>query len=301
MKESTYSGSFAVVIAAVLWSFDGLLRRQLFDLPPIVVVFWEHAVGFFILLPIVLVSFRALRQLTRKQWLAMALVAALSGVGGTLMYTAALGRVQFIPFSVVVLLQLLQPLFAIGASRVLLRERMGTRFFGLAAVALVAAYGVSFPDLRVNFGTGDGTLIAALLAVGAAAAWGVSTALSKYSLHGVPSVHVTVVRFGFTALLALALVPVFGAGGSLTALTAAHWWRIVAITFSTGLVALGIYYFGLKRIPASRSTLLELTWPLSAAVIGIFTFNESLSLTQWIAAGILMLIVWLVTRNAKQV
>lgn len=106
----------------------------------------------------------------------------------------------------------------------------------------------------------------------------------------------TAVRFGFTAVL----VPIFGASGSLGALTADHWWRIVVITFSTGLIALGIYYFGLKRIPASRSTLLELTWPLSAAVIGIFYFDESLSVTQWISSVILLVVMWFVTRGVKR-
>lgn len=288
-----------MVIAAVLWSLDGLLRRQLFSLPPTVVVFWEHLIGFAVLLPVLFFFSKSLKTLTRKQWIAMIVVSLLSGLLGTLFYTAALGKILFIPFSVVVLLQQLQPLFAIGAARLLLRERMSARFLILGVLALVAAYGVSFPDLTVNFGTGDGTAMAALLAIGAAAAWGISTALSKYSLEGIPSIQVTTIRFGFTPLFALALMPFLGHASSIGAVSGQQWTTILAITFSTGMVALSIYYFGLKRIPASRSTLLELTWPLSAAIIGLIGLGEQLSVTQWISAAALLVIMYLVTRDMR--
>ncbi|HEX5797600.1 MAG TPA: EamA family transporter, partial [Candidatus Saccharimonadales bacterium] len=97
-------GSAAVVVAALLWSADGLLRRELYSLPASVIVFWEHLFGFIILLPFILASFKAFRQLTGKQWLAIGGVSFLSGALGTILYTAALTKIQFIPFSVVILL-----------------------------------------------------------------------------------------------------------------------------------------------------------------------------------------------------
>ncbi len=299
MKESNYSGSFAVVVAAVLWSLDGLLRQQLYDLPPAVVVFWEHTIGLAVLLPVLLFSRKHLQRLTGKQWIAMVAVAVLSGLFGTLFYTAALGKVQYIPFSVVVLLQQLQPIFAIGAASLLLKEKLTPRFLALAALALLAAYGVSFPNFRVNFYTGTGTTLAALLAAGAAACWGLSTALSKYSLTAVPAVQITAVRFSLTPLFALTLIPLLGQTAQLTAVSGVQWWYILAITFSTGMVALAIYYFGLKRIPASRSTILELTWPLSAAVIGLAWLGERLTLTQWASALVLLVTVFLVSRETQ--
>ena len=109
MKNNKYYGPGAVVAAALLWSVDGLLRRHLYTLPAPVIVFWEHTFGFLVLLPVLAFSWRYFKQLTRKQWLAITVVALLSGAAGTILYTAALGRVQYIPFSVVVLLQQLEP------------------------------------------------------------------------------------------------------------------------------------------------------------------------------------------------
>lgn len=293
-------GAPALIVAALLFSLDGLLRRHLFTLPAPVIVFWEHLFGFIILLPIIIASFKAFKKLTRKQWMAIIGVSFLSGAVGTILYTAALGRVQFIPFSVVVLLQQLNPIFAIGAAAMLLKEPLGKKFFALAGVALAAAYVMTFPDLTVNFSTGQGTAIAALFAVGAAAAWGTSTAFSKYALKGTSSLHVTALRFGITPIFAMVFVILSGSTSSLTAITFEQFKYLIAITFSTGMVALAIYYFGLKRVLASRSAILELTWPGSAVFVGYFFLHQSLEAIQIIAALILTGAIYLIARDTNK-
>lgn len=293
-------GPLAIIGAAILWSLDGLLRRSLFSLPPTVVVFWEHLLGVLILAPVLLYAWKRFRDLTRKQWIAIIVVSLLSGAIGTIFYTAALGKIQFIPFSVVVLLQLLQPLFAIGAASILLKEQISKRFIGLAIVAFGAAYLISFPELRVNIDTGDGTTIAALLAIGAAASWGISTALSKYALSNTSVPHITGLRFGFTAVFALLFTLLLGHGAALGTVSADQWMGIVTITLITGLGALLLYYYGLKRVMASRSTIFELTWPLSAVVIGYVFLGERLSFTQWIGAVVLIAVMTFFVREQKQ-
>lgn len=291
MKRFLHLGSFAVVIAAILWSCDGLLRRQLFNLPATVIVFWEHIVGLLVLIPFVGASWKQFLKLTKKQWITIGMVSLLSGALGTIMYTAALSKVQFIPFSVVVLLQQLQPVFAIAAAAIVIKEPLSRKFIFLAVLALIAAYGVSFPDLRVNLETGSGTAVAALLAAGAAAAWGVSTALSKYSLKDTSFLHITAARFALAPVFALILMAAFGHTSSIGSITGAQWGYIIAITFSTGMVALALYYFGLKRILASRSTMLELVWPLSSLVIGYALLHDRLTITQGISAALLLVVI----------
>ncbi len=297
MKYIKY-GSVAVVAAALLWSVDGLLRRHLYTLPAPVIVFYEHAFGFLLLLPFIIYSWKAFKLLTRKQWLAIIGVSFLSGAVGTILYTAALGRVQYIPFSVVVLLQQLNPIFAIGAAALLLKEPLSKKFFGLAAVALVAAYFVTFPHVSVNFSTGTGTAVAALFAVGAAAAWGTSTAFSKYALKDTSSIHITALRFGITPIFAMIFVLLSGSAGSLSAITFSQFKYLVAITFSTGLVALAVYYFGLKRVLASRAAILELAWPASAVIVGYIWLDQGLTVTQGVAALVLTGSIYLIAKDA---
>lgn len=300
MKHIKY-GSAAVVAAALLWSVDGLLRRHLFTLPAPVIVFWEHTFGFIVMLPVLAFTWRSFKQLTRRQWAAIALVGLLSGAAATILYTAALGRVQFIPFSVVILLQQLNPIFAIGASAALLREPLTRRFSGLAAIALVAAYFTAFPHGGVNFSTGKGTAIAALFAVGAAAGWGISTAFSKYALEGTSSFHITAARFGITPFFALFFTAASGNLSKIGSITGSQFLYLVAITFSTGLVALTIYYFGLKRVRASRSAILELAWPASSVAVGYLWLHQSLTAVQVIAALVLVGTVYLIARDTRDV
>jgi len=61
--------------------------------------------------------------MSKKEWLAIALVSLFSGALGTIFYTSALGKVNYIQFSVVVLLQQLQPIWAILAAYFLLKEK----------------------------------------------------------------------------------------------------------------------------------------------------------------------------------
>jgi drug/metabolite transporter (DMT)-like permease len=294
-------GSVSVIFAALLWSLDGLLRTQLYSLPPSVVVFWEHLLGFILISPFIVVTIKEFRKLSRKQWLAIAGVSFLSGALGTILYTAALTQTKFIPFSVVVLLQQLQPIFAITTAAIILKEPLSPKFGLLSLVAFVSACFVAFPTLSVNFSTGAGTTIAALFALAAAAAWGTSTAFSKYSLKSTSSLHITAARFGFTPVFALGFVFLLGGSRSLFALTSVQWKFIGLITLTTGFVALAIYYFGLKRVPASRSAILELTWPLSALITGYAFLHQSLNITQLLGACGLLGSVILIARDAQAV
>lgn len=299
MKHTKY-GSTAVVAAALLWSVDGLLRRHLYTLPAPVIVFWEHTIGFIVLLPVILFSLKSFKALTRRQWLAITGVALLSGATATILYTAALGRIQYIPFSVVVLLQQLNPVFAISTSAALLREPLTKRFCALSVVALAAGYFVTFPHLSVDFGTGHGTLIAALFAVGAAAGWGSSTAFSKYALEGTSSLHITAARYGITPFFAMAFVILSGSTHALGSMTLNQFFYLLAITFSTGLIAVLIYYFGLKRVLASRSAILELAWPASSVAVGYLWLHQGLTGTQAIAALVLSGAIYLIARDTRQ-
>lgn len=288
MKKLVHIGSLAVVLAALLWSLDGLLRLKLYTLPAPVVVFWEHLLGLAVLAFVVAESWRKFQKLTKKQWVAIAFVALLSGALGTILYTAALGQVMYIPFSVVVLLQQLNPVFAVVTAALLLKEKLDKRFLVLAILALIGAYFVTFPSLTVNLATGSGTVLAALMAVGAAASWGVGTAFSKYALKGTSYLHISTLRFAFTVVFALLFVIATGSAASLGALTWEQFGYLVAITFSTGMVALLIYYYGLQKVEASKASILELAWPLSSVVIGWLFLHQGLTWTQAIGAVLLL-------------
>lgn len=289
-------GPLLVIAAALLWSLDGLLRRSLFVLPPDVIVFYEHLLGTALLLPFLIGGWQQLKGLKWKEWSALALVALFSGLLGTLFYTAALGKVFFIQFSVVVLLQQLQPIWVILTAAVVLGERMPKRFFAWAIPAFIASYFVSFPNLHANLSSGDGTTMAALLALGAGLLWGTSTSFSKVVLAKVTPMLATSLRFIVTSVFAL--VAVFGLGHSqqLTGLDPTQWLTLAGITLSTGMVALAIYYYGLRSVHASSATILELAWPISAIFLDYALLGNSLTATQWLGTLVLLFAMYHISR-----
>lgn len=296
-----FSGPLAVIVAAVLWSLDGFLRQSLYAAPSLLVVTAEHALGALLFSPFIVAYRRQIAAFTARTWGALLWVSLFGGILGTTLYTKALGYVGYIDLSVVVLLQKLQPFFAILLAMLLLRERVTWRFLGLALLAFLGGYLVTFPGLTPRFTLASGETTAALLAIGAAFCWGTSTAFGKQALQAGNFFLVTALRLAITFLLALIPLTLFGtgAGGVFPGFTQEQWLMLLAIVFSTGAVALGIYYYGLKRIPASHATLYELAWPLSAMVLDYAVHREFLAPTQYLGAALLLAAMILLTRERK--
>ena len=138
-------GAVAICVAAALWGIDGVaLTPRLFALDVLFVVFLLHAVPFVLMQPFLAGSYGALARLAPRDWGVLLLVSLAGGILGTFSIVKALFLVDFQQLSVVVLLQKLQPVFAIGLAAVVLRERISPRFLGRAALALAGAYLLTF-------------------------------------------------------------------------------------------------------------------------------------------------------------
>ncbi|MEX2091007.1 MAG: DMT family transporter [Candidatus Paceibacterota bacterium] len=290
-----YTGPMLIITAALLWAFDGVIRRYLYELPPITIIFFEHLIGLVILLPFVYKHiFKT--NFTKSEWGLLVLIAVLSGLLGTLWFTTALLKVHFISFSVVFLLQKLQPIFAITTANIFLKEKFERGYVRWAILALLSAYFVTFKNGVVNLETGEGTVIAALYALGAAFAWGSSTTFSKMLLGKVEPKIGTFFRFFFTVIIALPVLLLFGHGESLGAPTAPQFGLFTLIAVSTGMVALLLYYKGLSRTPVHISTILELTFPFIAILIDMKLYGAVLAPTQWLAAIVLVFSIYKIAR-----
>ena len=298
-KQSKWSvhltGPALIIIAAALWAFDGIIRRSLYVLLPLHIVFFEHLVGSLILLPIGVVYLDQ-TKLTKKEWLMVVIVSLLSGLLGTLFFTVALLKTQYISFSVVFLLQKLQPLFAITTAVIFLKEKINKKYVAWALLALLAAYFVTFPNGIVNFATGSATVVAALFALGAAAAWGSATTFSKMALQNQNSTLITALRFWITTVLAFIAIVVFGTFPQLHTPTISQLLRFILIGLSTGMVALLIYYRGLKTTPVRISAILELTFPFLAVFIDVVLYHTVLAWTQYLAAIVLLFAMYQITK-----
>ena len=293
-----YLPALAVIFAAFLWSFDGFIRQNLFALPSFLIVSLEHVIGAILFLPLLIRGWKEVSLLGQRGWISVLWISIFGGVLGTFFYTKALSYVNYIDLSVVVLLQKLQPIFAIALAGVILKEKITKRFILLAFAAIVGGYLVTFGSSSIN-DWDDKTIIAALLALLAAFSWGSSTVLGKHALNRLSFTTVTSLRLAITASVTAFVLLSTGQYDAINNMTLSHWGFIVLIVLSTGSLALFFYYYGLNKLPASHATLYELFWPLSAVGLDWFIRGSILSLPQWVGAILLLGAIIILTRETN--
>ena len=295
-------GALSVMLAATLWAIDLIiLRPTLYHLDVAAVVFLEHLVAFSIMLIPLIIEWKEIKKLDTKDWIAFTSVAIISGAIGTMAITKALFYVNFVNLSVVAFLQKLQPIFAVITAIFLLKERPGRKFYMMAILALIGSYFVTFGFNKPNFDVGDKVFMASMFAIIAAAAFGSSTAISKYAVTKISARVGTYLRFGITTLVMFVILLIFGKFATLSDVTFPDISVLVIIAFSTGGIAIMIYYFGLKKIPASVSTMCELAYPFSAVFFDYIMRKNMMSLGQWFGAALLIGSVLIISFSREEV
>ena len=291
-----YAPHFAVIFAALLWSVDALLRQSLYALPALLIITIEHAVGTLIFIPFLKKYWNDIKRLLQSGWISILWISLLGGMGGTYFYTKALSYVGYIDLSIVVLLQKLQPVFAMSLAAIILKEKLSKKYILLAFLAIIGGYLVTFGKNSVP-NWDDNTLIAALLALLAAFCWGSSTAIAKKALVSLHYSAVTGLRLAVTTLISLIIIIIFNFEILNVDISLNQWNMIIIIVLSSGTFALFIYYYGLNKLPASHTTLFELFWPLSAVIIDWMRNGEPLAFMQLLGAAFLLLSTTLLARE----
>ena len=288
-SKKTIIGAIAVSLASIMWGFDGVvLTPRLYNLNVVYVVFVLHLIPFLIMNIFLHKEYRHLKSFTSQDYLTFFLVALLGGAIGTLAIVKALFLIDFRHLTVVVLLQKLQPVFAIALAVFLLKERLKNKFILWASVAVVASYFLVFGFNLPDFNTGANTIYAALYSLLAAFSFGCSTVFSKKILLKYSFYTSTFYRYGFTLLIMLIFVSVAGKFNQFSVTTNENWMFFLIIAFTTGSGAIFLFYYGLVRIRAIIATICELFFPISAIFFDYIVNGKILSPVQWVAAVIMI-------------
>ena len=282
-----YLPGLAVISAAILWSLDGYIRQNLSTLPSFFIISLEHIIGAIIFFPILMKGWGEIVKIQQRGWISVLWISICGGILGTFFYTKALSYVGYINLSVVVLLQKFQPIFAISLASIILKEHITKRFLILALSAIVGGYFITFGNNSMA-DWDDKTIIAALLALLAAFSWGSSTVLGKHALKQISFITLTSLRLSITGAITLFILISTGQYELIPDVSVNEWGYIFLIVISTGSLALFIYYYGLKYLPASHVTLYELFWPLSAFAIDWIFHGYLMTVYQFGGAIILL-------------
>jgi drug/metabolite transporter (DMT)-like permease len=297
MKSVKKFAPLFVIMGASLWGVDGIvLRPSLFTLPVALVVFIESTIVALLLTPLFIRRLHELKKLSRNDWLAFIGVAIFGGAIGTMAITRALFYVNYVNLSIVVLIQKLQPVFAIIFAIILLKEKPPRAFYYWAGLAILGAYLMTFGIDPPIFDTGDKTTIAAIFALIAALSFAASTVLSKKVLKNIDYRMGAYLRFSITALIMLIIVIYINDLNSISEITDHQIFIFLVIAFTSGGTAIFLYYYGLKEISASVATICELAFPITAVGLEYLLRGHLLNLYQWIGVSLLIISIAKVTQ-----
>jgi DME family drug/metabolite transporter len=282
-----------VAVAATLWASDAYFRNQLVaHLTPTQIVVAEDALISLFLLPVLIRSWRELRKLGPRGWLAVGLIAVGAQSLATILFTASF---SYHIYAETFVLQQTQPLIAIVLAWIVLGERRRRWFWPAAAVAIVGVYLVVFaqdPKAPIS-ALQSGRVEAGLLALGAAVLWASGTVLGRFALGSINFWSMTSLRFTLALPVLVVIVLVqYGTAGFSHYQVSDFVPNLLAIALVPGLLALLLYYRALSRTPASLATIAEMASPVAATLIASapppWGFNQPLYAGQLVGTSLLI-------------
>ena len=286
-----------ILLAAAAWGADSLLQMGSFPaLHPVTLVLWGHIIGLLILLPFVI-------RPSRREFLLLlpshfpALLAI--GIGGEaiagLLFTASFSQVG-LPSATFLLM--LRPFCVLALAFSFLRERRSGSFVQWAFWVFLGAAGIFLFDPALDLDKAGTPAYWKGLAMGgtAIALWALSTVAAKWLLRGLSPSTVLFLRWslsllGFSVVMLAQGIPLAPA----PLLDAKLALSIVATAVFFALLPLWLYYRGLKKLPASLASFIELACPLVIVFLPVLLSGKKLHELQWlggfsIVAGVTLLL-----------
>jgi drug/metabolite transporter (DMT)-like permease len=288
-RTAPVAGVVLVAAGAALWGTDAVLRQPLVDQwSSWTIVMYEHAILTAIVAPYLIRHRHELARLDRAGWASAVAIAWGASALATLAFTAAFRSGN--P-DVVILLQKTQPLWAIATAGVVVGERPRIQALWLAGPVTVGVYLLSFGAVSPRQALTGGELEPALLALTAAALWGSATAFGRRALQEVSAPVLTGLRFTLALPLLFAIAAYQGALAPPAGAPASDWLRLPMLALGPGLVAMLLYYRGLRTTPAPVATLAELAFPTTALILNRVFLGATVDAWQLVGFAILWLTI----------
>ncbi|WP_036719923.1 DMT family transporter [Paenibacillus sp. JCM 10914] len=298
-KRRARGGFWLVVLGAALWGADPLFRVILLkNLSSAQIVLLEHIIIALIAIPVLWKNRLELRGLGWRHVGALLFISWGGSALATVLFTMGLSSGNL---NAVLLLQKLQPLFAIILASLLLKEKLPRHFGKLLVVALAGTYMLTFGFTLPIGHWNEFIQVGSLLSLGAAALWGGSTVMGRLMVGKLKYETVTSLRF-VLALPLLTIItwtegaawnmPSFGTGEfALVSL------NLIGQALLPGLLSLLVYYKGLTTTKASVATLAELSFPMVGVLINWIVFQQMVTGPQLLGFLLIWVVLFLISRQ----
>lgn len=296
MAKWRINGIILVAIGAALWGMDSVFLVDLLKyFTSIEIILFEHILLALFSVPVLWLGRHQLRGLGWKGWGALLFISWGGSAIASIIFTEAF---LYGNASVVLILQKLQPIFAIFLARWILKEKLPRHFQWFLLVALIGTYLLTF-GFSAPSGLSDFRIIGSLLAIGAAVLWGGSTVMGRLLLNRMKFETVTAARFFMALPLLFAMVlfanPNWTQLGQHIIIPVAFLNVLFQALFPS-LISLLLYYKGLSTTKASYATIAELAFPATGLILNWVVLHQGLTWGQFTGFAIVWLVVFQIAR-----
>lgn len=231
---------------------------------------------------------QALRQLSRKDWLSLTVVALLSGALAPALVFMALEKTAV---NNVILLGRIEPPLVLVLAICFLKARVNKwviagavlSFLGVGVTLLVPGTQASMMPMEFQVGLGE------WLAIGGAVAGAIAGVISKASLNrvslGIFSLYRTVMG---TMIFFVIVIKLFGWGHFTDVFSPFVWqWMLL---YSLVIVVGGqlAWFMGLKRADAAEISLANSFTPIAGILVAYFVLGEVPTLAQYLGGAVIL-------------
>ena len=294
MKQNkSGTGPLLIILAGIFWGSMGIFVRRLsaYGFTPIQIVSLRMTAAALVFLLILLIRDPSGFRLHLKDLPLFLGLGLMSVLFFTVCYFSA---IEMMPLSTAAILLYTSPIWVMLMSLIFFREK-------LTAVKLLSLFLAFGGCVLVSGFTGGGLSPAGLLlGLGSGLGYGLYSILGAVALRRCSPFAVTAFTFTIAAAGSWFLCEPADMAAKLLAAPASL--SLLLFVLLTGLVTAVIpflcYTMGLKSVEASRAAILATVEPMVATLIGIFVFQEPVSLQS--AAGILLILCAVVLLNLPQ-
>jgi len=289
------AGFLLILLACAFWALDTLIRYPLIQggVNAISIVFYEHAI---LTIIFSIVFFKSLKKIWQAKTAHYFYFFIVGGIGSALATVAFTRAFVFLNPSLVILLQKFQPIIAILLARFVLKEQVKKIFMFWAFICLLGALLISYEDILKLGASGKsiynllihpGAFQGYVLVVFSIVGWGAATVFGKkLGQEGYTNEQIMAGRFimGF-----LCLIPLTSFANDLFTHSLETYGKISLMVLVSGLLAMYVFYQGLRKISARACSLAEMFFPFMAVIVNWLFLGTTLTPIQLIGGGLLLL------------
>lgn len=297
-----------VAIAATIWGLDGVVREKVSDQASSTqIVFLETLIGWLAVFPIIFHRrtrfVENLKKVRRQEAIHFLIVALLGSLMGSLCFTRA---IQELGTGSAIWFQVIQPFVVVLLAVKFLRERP-SKFVAWVGIWILAnAFLIASPTLLDQASpdpTGRGiSVVGMLYGLGAMVFWGFSTVSGKFLATRLSPDFIVFGRWGIASLVFGVALLIQGDGTHLLSLEfmRENWAELLLIGAVFGSFPYLAYYTGLRVLPASVATFVELLYVVVTIGVSAAASGAEIHILQLIGAFSILIAVALYVRSETQ-